>query len=107
VNQGEEFSSCGVTAGDGVHVLGDKESTWPKMLMLEIITQKYEKNLPQVYRNMLADRPKMDGSAVLHAISISSLPAAQKRTLFLLGVKHENPTHRREALEHLKKLDPQ
>jgi WD40 repeat protein len=87
------------------HVLGDKESTWPNKLMLDIITRKYPNYLPQIYRKMLDDRPKMAGWQVADAIAISSLPVADKRTLFLLGAKHQNPTHRREALEHLKKLD--
>ncbi len=87
------------------HVLGDEESTRPNWLLLEIITKKYDKNLPQVYRKILADRPKMDGLAVLHAISKSSIPAAEKRRLFILGIEHKNPTHQQDARELLKRLD--
>jgi hypothetical protein len=77
------------------------------MLMLEIITRKYPKNLQQVYRQLLSDRPMIQGSPVLDAISVSSLPIEQKRTLFLLGTKHENPERCREALKYLKKLEPE
>jgi WD40 repeat protein len=101
----EEAKMVGEEGYFAGRVLGKKEAHRPNDLMLEIIAQKYPKNLPQVYRQMLADRPKMDGSPILEAIANSSLPIEEKRTLLQLGAKHENPRHRDEALKLLKNLD--
>jgi hypothetical protein len=100
----EEANKVGEEAYFVNNVLGDKESKWPNTLMLEIITRKYANKLPELYRKMLDEQPKMSGSPILQAIADSSLPATQKRQLFELGAKHKDSDQRREALEHLKKL---
>jgi hypothetical protein len=89
------------------HVLpaGDK-AEWPNSLMLDIITRKYPKHLPKLYKAVLGERRKMQSWPVAQAVAASSLAAAQKRALFLHAARHNNLEHRRVGLTQLQKLDP-
>jgi hypothetical protein len=90
------------------HVLpkGEK-SEWPDSSMLSIITEKYPKYLPDLYKTVLDARPKMQSWPLAEAVAKSSLPKHKQRELFLYAARHKNLAHRRLGLSHLQKLDPQ
>jgi hypothetical protein len=89
------------------HVLpnGDKER-WPKHFMLSIIGEKYPGRLPNLYRTVLDERPKVQSWTVAEAVEKSSLSAEKQRQLFLYAAQHKDLEHRRVGLWYLQKLDP-
>jgi hypothetical protein len=90
------------------HVLPHGEKAeWPNPLMLGIITKKYPKRLPKLYRTVLDERPKIQIWPVAEAVATSSLPRDTKRELFLHAARHKDLERRREGLWHLQELDPE
>ena len=90
------------------HVLpGGKEANSPNRLMLSIITERYPKYLPKLYKANLNERPKMQSWPLAEAVARSALPKEKKRELFLQASRHKTLEHRRVGLSQLQKLDPQ
>src|SRR5262249_17947453 len=90
------------------HVLPNGETAeWPNSLMLSIITEKYPKYLPKLYKTILDERPKIETWPVAEAVAKRSLPKDEKRDLFLHASRHKNLSHRRVGLSQLQKFDPQ
>jgi hypothetical protein len=90
------------------HVLPkDEKSQWPNSLMLSIISEKYPKHLPDLYKTVLDSRHKIQSWPVAAAVAKSSLPMDRQRELFLFAARHKNLAHRRLGLSYLQKLDPQ
>jgi len=90
------------------HVLPNGEKAyWPNSLMLSIITEKYPKYLPKLYKTILDERPKMQSWPVAEAVAKSSLPDETKLELFLHASNSKNLEHRRFGLLKLQNLDPQ
>jgi hypothetical protein len=90
------------------HVLpAGKKGGWPNSLMLDIIAERYPEHLPKLYRAILDERPKVQSWPVAEVVAKTSLSAQEKRNVFLYAARHKNLEHRRFALSHLQKLDPQ
>ncbi len=89
------------------HVLPDGKKSWdrPNQHLLNLLTQKYPKHLPTVYRTLLEQCPHLSSWPVAEAVAKSSLPAEQKKALFLHATENQELEHRRVGLWHLKDLD--
>jgi hypothetical protein len=83
---------------------GPKEM-WPEDLMLRIITRRYPRRLPGLYRTLLEDRPGMQSWPLAEAVRKSSLPRDEKMELYLRASRHKDLEHRRAALREMKGLD--
>jgi hypothetical protein len=83
---------------------GDQKS-WPNSLMLDVLSRKYPQRLPELYRTILADRPKIQSWPIAKAIGGSSLSDEKKRAIFLEAARTKDLLHRRSALDHLRPLD--
>ena len=89
------------------HVLPSSDKAgWPNSLMLEIITKRYPKHLPTLYKTILDERPNIQSWPVAGAVAKSSLPEEKKREVFLYASRSKNLTHLRSGLSQLQKLDP-
>lgn len=90
------------------HVLptGKQASAWPNLDQLAILSARYPRRLPEVYRALLKERTPRQSWPVVDAIAASGLPRRTKLSLLLAGARHADLEHRRAALWKLKDLDP-
>jgi hypothetical protein len=84
-----------------------EKAEWPNSLMLSIITEKYPKYLPKLYKTILDERPQMQSWPLAKAVAKSSLPDETKLELFLHASRNKNLEHRRCGLTQLQNHDPQ
>ena len=78
-----------------------------KQNQLEVIAQKYPRNLEKIYRAILDTEPPMESHSIVMAIERSMLPPNEKTRLLLIGALHKNLEHRSPSLWALKQLDRQ
>jgi hypothetical protein len=86
-------------------VPSDPKQMWPVAHLLELLAHRHPGQLPDVYRRVLARRPPLQSWTTARAVARSSLPAAEKRALFVEALKQDVQEHRRTALSELKDLD--
>jgi hypothetical protein len=72
--------------------------------MLHVLTAKYPRHLPRLYRTILDKRSDVYSEAVAQAITRSSLPHATKVELFVHGTRNKYPDHRVAAFTELAAL---
>lgn len=82
------------------------EATFPHGPHLEIIASKYPQRLPEVYRKLLDEHPKLQSWDVVKTIAASNLPADEMLRLFRDGASRKNLLHQRPALEQLNERVP-
>jgi hypothetical protein len=73
---------------------------------LRIIAAKYPQRLPEIYRKLLDERPKLQSWDVARAIAAGNLLAEEKLRLFRDAASRKNLLHQRPALEQLNELVP-
>src|SRR5262249_51171120 len=96
------------TVGEGKYVLErvlPENGELPNEHLLRLVSKKYPKQLPKVYRMLLDKRPRLDSDIVVDAISKSGLPSSEKLELFVKGARHDQLEHRYAALWGVLKLD--
>jgi hypothetical protein len=81
------------------------QGKWPNEHQLRMIADKYPDRLPQVYRALLDERPKMKSWPLAEAIARSNLPRDKKVEVLIYGSSQTSLTHREAALWQLKELD--
>jgi hypothetical protein len=94
--------------GEEAHVVAgllaeDRES--PDQHLLWLMMKRHSKRLPEVYRTLLAERPKMESWSTADALAHSDLPLPKKVDLLIEATRHEKLEHREAALEQLVTLD--
>jgi hypothetical protein len=90
----------------GAHVLpAAADAKWPHDGVLRILTRKYPRNLPKLYKTVLAERPKMYIWPLTKAIGKSTLPREEKLELILLAAISKDLENRHAAFWELKDLD--
>jgi hypothetical protein len=78
-----------------------------KQNQLEVIGQKYPRNLEKIYRAILDTQPPMESHSIVMAIESSKLPPNEKTRLLVIGASHNNLQHRSSSLRALKQFDRQ
>jgi hypothetical protein len=73
--------------------------------LLQIITAKYPKHLPALYRRVLEKRSDLQSWELAATIARGPFPAREKLDLFLAASRHRDPAHRLPALSALQDLD--
>ena len=81
------------------------ERAFPKPHLLKVITVKYPKHVPAVYRAVLDKRPDVYSWPLAEALARSSEPRKDKIDLFVSAAKHKDAYHRMAAFHALKELD--
>jgi hypothetical protein len=90
------------------HVLpAGPDSKKVNRLAVMILADKYPHHLRALYRAALEAPDRIESWPIAEAIARSSLPAAEKRRLFLQASTHRNLYERWEGLIHLRQLDPE
>ena len=88
------------------HVLPrDPKKEWPNHFLLRMLSIRYPKDLPKIYRTVLEQRPQIQSWPICDAIAESALLAEEKKALFLMAARHSNLVHRSTAFWKLKNLD--
>lgn len=82
-----------------------KQADLPNPFLLLLLERKYPKRLPEVFRSLLADRPKMQLGDVADAVADSALPTETKRALFKEAADAENAEWQKVGRDRLKALD--
>ena len=73
---------------------------------LKIIVDRYPQLLPEIYREILDRRTKIQSWSVAEAIQRSTLPRDEKLRLFQYGASRRSLALRKPALRQLRTLDP-
>jgi hypothetical protein len=74
--------------------------------LVRLIGRKYPSRLAELYRTVLEGSRERSSDSLAEAIRTSSLPRETKVRLLAPATRHENPGHRRVALEQLSDLAP-
>jgi hypothetical protein len=84
------------------HVLPeDSESELPNCTILKVIAAKYPQRLPEIYSNVLHQRPYLYSNRIAYAIVDSPVPRQIKIDKLLAGVRHDRLAHKNAALRSL------
>jgi hypothetical protein len=73
--------------------------------LLRVISVKYPKHVPALYRTVLDKRPDLYSGELAEVLARSPVPAKDKLDLFLSAARHKDATHRLPAFHALKNLD--
>ncbi len=73
--------------------------------LLRVLSAKYPKQLPGLYKTILEKRPDVKSEEFADVFAKSKAPAKAKIELFALGAKHKDFNHRHHALAALRNLD--
>ena len=82
-----------------------QKDEWPVESHVRLLGKKYPHRLVQIYRDVLENRPRMQTSAIVEALSASSLAEKDKAALFILAARNKSFKHRYAALLELKKRE--
>ena len=83
-----------------------RDAELPHEPHLKIIAQRYARQLPEIYREILDKRPEIQSWSVTEAIGRSTLPREDKLRLFQYGASRQKLALRKPALHQLRSLDP-
>jgi hypothetical protein len=73
--------------------------------LLRVISVKYPKHVPALYRTVLDKRPDLYSGELAEVLARSPVPAKDKLDLFLSAARHKDAAHRLPAVHALKDLD--
>lgn len=77
----------------------------PNLHLLLVLERKYPERLPEVFRTLLADHPKMGLEGLATAVAESSLPNETKRELFTRAAESKTEEWQQVGRARLKELD--